>query len=117
MNGSRDGALREIEDLLASARRLRADLRAKETSYRRMARQLEKGTDIATAMATLGAHVARQELTDSLDDFEHCRHRTRLAITAVGLVEGLSIGDVGRAWGFSRQLAARYAKEARGSGR
>jgi hypothetical protein len=115
MDGSRDDALREIDDLLKSAKRLRGDLRAKEASYRRMASQLEKGTGIGTAMAALGAPTARQELTDRLDEFERCRHRARLAITAAGLSEGLSIGDIGRAWGFSRQLAARYAKEARDS--
>lgn len=119
---TREAVLGEIEDLLDSARRLRADLRAKETSYRRMAKRIERGDDIQMALGTLGAHVQRQELTDSLDEFERSRHRTRLAITAAALAEGMSIGDIGRAWGFSRQLAARYAKEAhawrpgRGSG-
>ena len=101
--------------LLEAAKTLRRDLRAKEASYRRMARRVEQGVDIGTAMGSLGANVQRQELTDTLDEFEHCRHRTRLAITAAALEEGMTIGDVGRAWGFSRQLAARYAKEARES--
>lgn len=115
MERPRDIAIGEIDELLASAQRLRADLRAKETAYRRMSRQLRRGTDIGRAMTDTGAHTARQELTDTLDDFERCRHRTRLAITRAALDEGMTIGAVGRAWGFSRQLAARYAREARES--
>jgi hypothetical protein len=115
VDDARKAVLEEIEVLLEAAKTLRRDLRAKEASYRRMARRVEQGVDIGTAMGSLGAHVQRQELTDTLDEFEHRRHRTRLAITAAALEEGMTIGDVGRAWGFSRQLAARYAKEARES--
>ncbi len=113
MDQPRAIALQEIEELLDSAKRLRADLREKEVAYRRMSRQLANGTPIGTAMDNLGTNVARQQLTDTLDAFEHSRHRTRLAITAAALEEGMTIGEIGRAWGFSRQLAARYAKEAR----
>jgi hypothetical protein len=115
MQRARDIAIGEIDELLASAARLRADLRAKEVAYRRMARQLQRGVDIGQAMSDAGAHTARRELTEALDEFEHSRHRTRLAVTRAGLDEGMTIGQIGRAWGFSRQLAARYAREARGA--
>jgi hypothetical protein len=51
-------------------------------------------------------------MTDALDQFERLRHRSRLSLVVAGLDEGMTIGQFGRAWGFSRQLAARYAKEA-----
>ena len=44
---------------------------------------------------------------------EQCRHEARLKVFALALDQGMSIGALARAWGFSRQLAARYAKEAR----
>jgi transposase-like protein len=52
-------------------------------------------------------------MTDLLAEFDECRHRLRISITAAGLEEGMSIGDIGRAFGVSRQLAARFAKEVR----
>ncbi len=113
MSKLRDTALDEIDDLLESARRLRADLRLKETAYRQTARRIERGSPLEEVMEASGAHSARQELTDALAEFERHRHRTRLALTAAALEEGMSIGQIGRAWGFSRQLAARYAREVR----
>jgi hypothetical protein len=53
-------------------------------------------------------------VNDALNRVERCRHEARRAVFAAALKEGRTIGELGRAWGFSRQLAARYAKEARG---
>jgi hypothetical protein len=114
MSTLRTSALEEIEELLESAKRLRADLRVKETAYRRTARLLEKGEQIDAVLEASGARSGRQELTDSMDDFERHRHRTRSALTAVALDEGMTIGQIARQWGFSRQLASRYAREVRG---
>ncbi len=105
--------MQEIEDLLESAKRLRADLRVKESAYRRTARLVEKGAPLDEVMEASGARSARQELTDAMAEFERHRHSTRICLTAAALEEGMTIGEIGRAWGFSRQLAARYAREAR----
>jgi hypothetical protein len=48
-----------------------------------------------------------------MNEVESARHKVRRMAFARGLEEGMSIGELGRIWGFSRQLAARYAKEAR----
>ncbi len=114
MSPLRDDAIEDLQQLLEAATRLRADLRAKEGVYRRTVKSLERGTDVAKAMKLVKADEARGELTDSLDDFKYFRHRSRLSLTVAGLDEGMTIGQVGRAWGISRQLAARYAREARG---
>jgi predicted GNAT family acetyltransferase len=111
----RHDAIDDLQQLVEAASRLRADLRAKESIYRRTVKSLERGTGVAQAMKLAKADEARRELTGSLDDFEYFRHRSRLSLTAAGLDEGMTIGQVGRAWGISRQLAARYAKEARHS--
>jgi hypothetical protein len=113
VSSSRDAAVEEIQALLESARQLRTDLRARETAYRQAARMIEKGVALDEVMEASGARTARQELTDAMAEFERHRHSTRLAMTATGLEEGMSIGQIGRAWGFSRQLAARYAQEVR----
>ncbi len=113
MSTLRNAALQDIEELLEAAKRLRADLRVKETAYRRTARLIQSGAPLDEVMEASGARSARQEMTDAMADFERHRHATRLSLTAAALNEGLSIGQIGRAWGFSRQLAARYAREAR----
>lgn len=53
------------------------------------------------------------KITRELKELEQARHRARTAVFALGLSEGLSIGELGRLYGFSRQLAQRFAKEAR----
>ena len=113
MSTLRTSAAEEIEQLLESAKLLRADLRMKETAYRRASRMLSKGASIEDVMEASGARTGRQELTDAMADFERRRHSARRSLTAVALEEGMSIGQIGRAWGFSRQLAARYAREVR----
>ena len=56
---------------------------------------------------------ARQCVSDGVAGFESARHRLRLALVAVALDNGMSAVRIGEAFGFSRQLASRYLKEAR----
>ena len=53
------------------------------------------------------------DVTAQLDELERARHRVRTAVFALGLSEGMTIGELGRLYGFSRQLAARVAAEVR----
>jgi hypothetical protein len=113
MSAPDDLALQEIERFLESARALRAELRASETTYRRLARLLTQGDQVHGALEAVDASVRRHDLTEALDALERQRHQVKVALAADGLRQGMTIGDLGRAWGVSRQLAARYAKEAR----
>lgn len=56
------------------------------------------------------------DVTKQLDELERARHRVRTAVFALGLSEGMTIGQLGRLYGFSRQLAARIAAEVRRNG-
>lgn len=53
------------------------------------------------------------DVAAALDRLERVRHRVRKAVFALGLSEGMTIGELGRLYGFSRQLAARIAREVR----
>jgi hypothetical protein len=53
------------------------------------------------------------KMTAVLKELERARYEARSAAFALGLTEGLSIGELGRLYGVSRQLAQRFAKEAR----
>jgi hypothetical protein len=56
---------------------------------------------------------ARRTVTDAVAEFEAARHRTRVALVAVGVDNGMSGAEIGQALSFSRQLASRYLAEAR----
>jgi hypothetical protein len=109
----RTAAMADIEHLLAAARALRASVLSTEVQYRRTLRLLQKGAPISDALEDGQAGATRLTLTQTLDTFETMRHRSRLALVAAGLAEGMTIGELGRTWRFSRQPASRYAKEAR----
>jgi hypothetical protein len=55
----------------------------------------------------------RRRVSDAMNELEAARHRFRLALVAVAIDNGMNAGQVGEAFGFSRQLAGRYLKEAR----
>jgi hypothetical protein len=105
-------AIREVSELEEAARALRAELRFMEANYRRTRLALERGDSCPDVFSAGGGGAARKRITDALESFEQQQHRTRTAIVAVALAEGMSVSGIGRAWGFSRQLASRYAREA-----
>jgi hypothetical protein len=111
---TREAAIRELECLLASAEELRTSLRTTEVVYRKALKTLKSGKKVSESLRNVQAGAVRQALNAKLESFELVRHRSRLTLIAAGLREGMTIGELGRAWGFSRQLASRYAKEARG---
>jgi hypothetical protein len=113
MASARDDAIAKMEAHIVSSQELRAHLRHHESVCRRLQKCLESESDLHTALQAIESDQWREELTSSLDEFEHRRHVARLALIAVGLNQGMSIGEVGRSWGFSRQLAARLAREAK----
>jgi hypothetical protein len=53
------------------------------------------------------------DVTVQLAELERARHRVRTAVFALGLAEGMTIAELGRLYGFSKQLAARVAAEVR----
>lgn len=103
----------QTELLLEATRQLRDSLRLSETIYRRTLKGLQRRSAITAAIRANRAGAARQELTAAFKEFEKQRHQTRLAIIAAQLAEGASIGEIGRSWEFSRQLASKYAREAK----
>ncbi len=113
MLASRKEAIQRTEHLLATLADLRRATRSTETSIRRALREVEAGAELASALSIASPSVTRRTMNDALEAVERARHEVRIVIFAAGLDQGMSIGDLGRAFGFSRQMAARYAKEAR----
>ena len=114
MSKSTQKASESVEQLLDALAEARQAIRATEVALRRALRKAERGADVATAIIAANPAEARQRVNDALTAVEQRRHDVRRTVFAAALEEGMSITDLSKSWGFSRQLAARYAKEARG---
>ena len=116
MDHQRAAAINAVERAISASQALRTNLCSGEVIGRKMIKRLEGGVPISAAVSAAGADPSdlRQTTNDLLDAFEHSRHEMRLAFISPALEEGMSIGEIGRTLGVSRQLAARLAKEARG---
>jgi hypothetical protein len=102
-----------VENLLASLAQLRCSARAIERTSRRSMNKLRAGADPIATLRSASPAESRVSLNDALHMVEEARHQLRLFVFATALDEGMTIGELGRMYGFSRQLAARYAKEAK----
>lgn len=99
--------------MLATARCLHLQLQACEAIYEQTILRLESDESVSGILKSVEACDARSALNVALADLERDRHTSRLSMIAAEIKEGSSISDVGRHWGFSRQMAQRYVKEAR----
>ncbi len=78
---------------------------------RRALKSAQAGADVLTTLEACNPADARLAMNTALKNVESARHAMRIQIFQVGLEQGLSIGELGRHFGISRQLAARYARE------
>lgn len=99
----------EVADALHDAK---LAIQAAEKATRKSLRNADQGFG-ASALRADPVVKTRRPLDDALARLERARHNVLLSIFAVALDDGMTIGELGRNYGFSRQLAARYAKEAR----
>lgn len=114
MSDENSVALREsIREFIQAYRDVRSVARKHEATLGRALRRLERGDAVSAVLAAMPPEEPRLEGIEVLNALEHARHRVRSATMADCLAAGMSIGEFGRSWGFSRQLAARYAKEVR----
>ena|SRR3974390_1931799 len=113
----KDEVVRSIDELIEANVSVRERLRDAERVLKRARKVFAQGASVAETFKVIPSAEPRQAaLMDALKSLTAARHRLRVAVIAAGIDEGMSIGELGRAFGVSRQLAARYAKEARGEG-
>jgi hypothetical protein len=117
MEEKRLAAIAAIERTMEASKALRANLQAGERIGRRMIKELGGDTPFSEIVIATGSDPSelRQTTKALLDDFEHCRHEMRIAFIGPSIAEGVTIGQIGRDLGVSRQLATRLAREARTS--
>lgn len=74
---------------------------------------MRSGITMAEKMALSDSAHSSRELTRLLAEFEAARRDIRVSVTAALLAEGLSTTEIGSSFGVTRQLANRFAREAR----
>ena len=108
----REQALAALADFQNEAAALRESLRRYESVLERVRRDVEHGIPLHEVMNEIGVANRRLDLVERLTRFEDARHRMRVACFRLSHAEGLNISAIARLWGISRQLAARFIKEA-----
>ena len=111
----RERAIESIRRTLDASAALRRHLLETERSGRRMVSALKRGVPIPEAVEASGSSAAelRRSTKDLLDEYEAARHQMRAAFILPSVEGGMSIGELGRTLGVSRQLASRLVREAR----
>jgi dihydroxyacetone kinase DhaKLM complex PTS-EIIA-like component DhaM len=116
MSAKRDAVIAAIQELERAGRRLATTIQESHAALHESLALLDRGTSLADTLEFMGTAERRLRMTVEMSEFEEARHRLRLAVTDAGLEEGMTIAAVGRAFGVSRQLAAKFAKELRDGG-
>ncbi len=101
-------SLEETADAVAVAVKA---LKNFEDVLRGILREAETQSDLLSVILSVHPSDQREEVNDALIVMEKTRHQLRSRIFALGLDRGMTMSELGRAWGFSRQFAARLAKE------
>ena len=107
-------AIRSVERVIEAMQNLRRVLESREEVLRRAISVLEPAPDYAEAVKEAHVSEEQEDLSEALFLLEARRRESRIASFRSALDHGLSINELSRIWGFSRQMASRYAKEARG---
>jgi hypothetical protein len=105
-------AIQHAERLIAAMQNLRVILEQREeTLQRAIGRRVS--TEFSVALKEAQITENRDVLNEALFELERCRRASRVASFRSALDHGITISELSRIWGFSRQMASRYAKEAR----
>src|ERR1700722_11800410 len=116
MADTRTKAIEDLDRLLVAVDELTKELVAAKRLYRKAGQSLRAGDKVATALAKAQAGEVRESVIISLDEFERCRHASRMSLIAAGLEDGMTISSLSKAWGVSRQLISRYVNLIRNNG-
>ena len=104
-------AMRSVQGLVDALADARQVFREVEQSFQRALRKADRSGDVQTALLSPQLGVWRQSVNDAIDEIERQRREMRIKLFALARSGDYSVGELGRMFGFSRQLASKYANE------
>lgn len=110
--GRREQAIEAVGALEADLDALHQAQMRFRRAYRSLRRKLERGAPASRALKAMDLPGLRDDVAQEMARIEQARQRLRTNLVGLCLEEGLSSSEVAELWGFSRQLAQRYAKQA-----
>jgi hypothetical protein len=112
MTRERETTLTALSEFEAACINARHELRHDQATAARVRKQLERDQPLTAVIERNRIAKTRVDLTNVVIELERARNHMRMACFRLGLEEGATISELGRLWGFSRQLASRIAHEA-----
>ncbi|HEY7107006.1 MAG TPA: helix-turn-helix domain-containing protein [Acidimicrobiia bacterium] len=100
-----------LETLGDAADAVRAALDGAEAALTTVRDHLREGGMASDFVDVLQPRALRSALSEALDDLERRRHRMQRLLFRLLFAEGMSMSDIGRGWGVSRQLVSRLINE------
>jgi hypothetical protein len=105
-------AVESLEDLLGALGTARGELIKSEQAIGEVLERVGRGECLASIVGESRPSELLGSVEAAMEAAATCRHRTRSILFALAQRNGISISDLGRRWGISRQLASRYAQDA-----
>src|SRR5271165_5593727 len=109
MSAKSDQLTERLRAFSGTVERLRAVLQRFDRASLKLATRIDDGANLVVALDHLDGRVRRAEVTEAIEEFESVRHQVRLAMFDLAKEQGISLAEVARALGISRQLASRQA--------
>ena len=116
MTSEREELLALLDELNQAITNAAEALSASRADNRRFRQLIAKGTPLRDALSVVSAPESRASVEVALKHMARTRHQLRRMVLALGMNEGMSLAEVGRLYGISRQLASRLVAEAREDG-
>jgi hypothetical protein len=113
MSTGSERLVRNMKTLVEMTEHLSAVLERYKRSSVELATRVQRGEMLENVFPVIEGPARPREVTEVLSEFEAARHQVRLAMLELGSEQGISISEMGRQLGLSRQLASRLAAEAR----
>jgi hypothetical protein len=108
---SQEEVVQALEELISAVAAARAEMRRAQLAMGRALKRIAAGETIESLIVLRPPAEKRKAFLEALEDVHRTRHAARQKVFTYAQQRGLTIAELARAWGISRQLASRYLKE------
>ena len=103
--------LAALEPLAEASRRVHQALDEAAATLEIVRDHIQQDRNISDFAGIIDPIPLRTALATALNDLEYTRHQTQRLLFRLLHAEGMSMSDIGRTWGISRQLVSRLINE------